>query len=227
MDDALAAVGMLFMLFLVVATTAEQIIEAFRGFLEQLGFRDLKAGISVAEATKLSQEFLPAGGEAMAKVQALLVVAEDYPRRLKEKKDDIERMKTSLANVLGGGPNGGLAEDVGAGLTRLSMEVSAMVQDAERTRVWVLRLLSFAVCIAICQFMQFDALAIVIQSNPEMFGGMLKLHSLGADRTVAPVVWGILATALAASAGSSYWHDQLDRVRSLKSATAALKAAAG
>ena len=58
-EQMIGAVGMLLVLFLVVATVSEQILELFRGVLEQAGIKALKGGVSVADAPKRLAEFLP------------------------------------------------------------------------------------------------------------------------------------------------------------------------
>ena len=58
-DQMIGVVGMLFVLFLVVATVSEQILELFRSVLEQVGIKALKGGVSISNAQKRLAEFLP------------------------------------------------------------------------------------------------------------------------------------------------------------------------
>ena len=225
MEQALAALGMLFMLFLVVATASEQIVETFRGLLQAAGIKILKGGVTVAEATRLSAEFLPAGSLASAKADALLAVARDYPRKLEGKLAQIERAKAGIdAALMAPLPEARLVEQATAAVNALALEVSGIVEKTEQVRVMVLRVLSLVVCLAISLATHFNALDIVAEAYPAFFGTLRP----GAGGNLA--FWqftGVLATALAASAGSSYWHDQLDKVRAVKTAITSIKTAAG
>jgi len=58
-DQMIGVVGMLFVLFLVVATVSEQILELFRSVLEQVGIKALKGGVSIFKSQKRLAEFLP------------------------------------------------------------------------------------------------------------------------------------------------------------------------
>jgi len=58
-DQMIGVVGMLFVLFLVVATVSEQILELFRSVLEQVGIKALKGGVSIFNSQKRLAEFLP------------------------------------------------------------------------------------------------------------------------------------------------------------------------
>lgn len=217
MEEALAAVGMLFMLFLVVATASEQIVEAFRGVLQAFGITKLKGGVTVAEATKLSAEFMPPGSEARAKAEAMLAVAKDYPQALANKKTQIEQavqdITTALATI---GPGAQGIEQATMAVNKLALEVSTIVGKTEQVRMTVLRVLSLAVCIALCWFTSFNALDIVAKAYPK-FG-----VALGSGNWAV----GLLGTAIAASAGSSYWHDMLDKVRAAKTALTSIQTAA-
>ena len=216
MDQALAALGMLFMLFLVVATASEQIVEAFRGVLQSLGITKLKGGVTVAEATKLSAEFMPPGSEARAKAEAMLAVARDYPKALADKQAQIQQAVQDITAALATiGPGAQVMEQATMAVNKLALEVSTVVEKTEQVRMTVMRLISLAVCFALCWFTSFNALAMVAKAYPA-FAGSLNFQ----NSTV-----GLLATAIAASAGSSYWHDQLDKVRAVKTGITAIQAA--
>ena len=217
MENAIAALGMMFMLFLVVATASEQIVEAFRGILQAFGIKILKGGVTVAEATKLSAEFMPPGNEARAKAEAMQAVAQDYPRALESKQAQIEQVveliTTALATIA---PGSTVVEQATMAVNKLALEVSTVVEKTEQVRMTVLRLISLAVCIWLCWATSFNALDIVAKAYPEfgMVPGFGNWHV------------GLLATAIAASAGSSYWHDMLDKVRAAKAAVTSIQTAA-
>jgi hypothetical protein len=225
----LAAVGMVFALFLIVATVAEQILEASRGVLERFGIKLLKSGVSMDDAMKLAGEFLPEDTNnpmakaAMVKVHALQAVAKDYPRKLSEKMTKIDEVEAQLKKAFA--EVGGLTqakEEALSGLNAVSAEVSKLTGETERARIWTLRILSFAVSFAVCWYTGFDALSTAAKMFPTELPMLATLYS----PTELADSWswrGMFATAFAASAGSSYWHDKLDQVRALKSAAAPLK----
>lgn len=218
-DNAIAALGMLFMLFLVVATASEQIIEVFRGVLQSVGINILKGGVTVAEATKLSAEFMPQGSEARAKAEALLAVARDYPKTMENKKEEIQKALKAVTDALATiAPGSQIVEAATAEVNKLALEISVAVEKTEQVRVVTLRVLSLTVCLSICSITNFNALGIVAKSYPQF------------DLSVADTgLWwfiSVFATAIAASAGSSYWHDMLDKVRATKTALTSIQTAA-
>jgi hypothetical protein len=227
--ELLAAVGMVFALFLIVATAAEQVLEGSRGLLERFGVTLLKSGVSMDDAMKLAGEFLPQDTKdpvaqaALVKVHALQAVAKDYPRKLSEKLGKIDEVETQLKTAFAGIDGlTTLKEEAISGLNAVSAEVAKLAGETERARIWTLRIFCGLISFVLCRFVGFDALSIAASSFPDQLP-MLASNYAEAGATGAWTWWGMLATAFAASAGSSYWHDQLDRVRALKGVTASLK----
>jgi hypothetical protein len=218
----LAAVGMVFALFLIVATAAEQILEAMRGVLERFGIKLLKGGVSLDDAMKIAGEFLPQGTDdptakaALVKVHALQAVAKEYPRKLAEAVGRIDAVEADIKTAFAGiDAVAEVREKVLSDLSTVSAEVARLTGETERARVWTLRIFCAAVSFVLCWAVGFDALATAAASFPKQLPALAKFYQT-TEAGSGYTLLGMMATALAASAGSSYWHDQLDRVRALK-----------
>ncbi|MFN0113499.1 MAG: hypothetical protein ACKVPY_02355 [Paracoccaceae bacterium] len=229
LTDLIAVLGMLFALFMIVATVAEQILEALRGLLERVGITLLKGGLTMDEAIKAASEFIPeksddpAKASALAKVAALKALGKEYPKKLKEKIAEIGKIESDLkAAFAGAGGDTDAKETAVATLSEMKAEIAKLTGETERARVWTLRICVAVVSLGICLALTFDAVDIVAMNFPKQFTTLADAYK-DSGPTGFMHLLGMVATALAASAGSNYWHDQLDRVRALKSAGAALK----
>lgn len=259
-DQMIGAVGMLLVLFLVVATVCEQILELFRSFLEQFDIRWLKGGVTVEQAQKLAKEFLPKDGEAAKKVDALFSDGEGLKKKISVKISDIQKIRDQIPAIVGKAAEGTpdpaaakvladaaaaakvLADAAAAKVPADAAEakviadaaaakvvtdaaaakvlsdavaaVNAAIDESEVSRILYLRVLSFLVCFGICWTSSFNAFGMVLVSYPQLLGET----GATAAKATASGIFGYLATAFAAASGSNYWHDQLDRLRALKSA---------
>ncbi|HMS93648.1 MAG TPA: hypothetical protein PKA03_00200 [Tabrizicola sp.] len=214
LDALIGTAAVLFAMFLVVATVAEQILELFRGTVEQLtGITMLKSGITLEQAQKIAVETLPAEGTALAKVNALVAMGEQFPKTLEAKKAEIEALRANIATALGPDLTGTVETQMTSSLTALTAEVKTMVQSTESARVYLLRLLSCIVCIVLCILADFNAFQIAAED-------------LGRDLGVLSTGLGTVLTGFAAASGSSYWHDALDKIRAAKSSIGQMKAVA-
>jgi hypothetical protein len=110
------------------------------------------------------------------------------------------------------------------------MKVEARDKNEEKKRIERLRLVSVLVALLLAYLMQIDAADLLrdlfpadanflyitlIEPDAPLFariGNMLNVQ-------MNPVTAGIILTGLAASAGSSFWHDQLSRLQSVKKGT--------
>lgn len=216
-DELLGTAALLFVLFLVVATVAEQLLELFRGTLEWFGITLLKGGLTLEQAQKVAAEVLPEHGIALAKSNALVALSEQYTSTLAAKKTSIEAMRASVAEALGPDLSGQISTELKTGLTSLATEVRTLVDGSEAKRVYVLRLLSCAVCCGLCYFADFNAFEIAADELGLKAGTMDE----GATDPVMAFdvlkgLAGQLLTGFAASSGSSYWHDALDKIRAAK-----------
>ncbi len=205
MDSLLATLGLLFFMFLVLAAAVEAILEVFRGALERLGITWVKGKVSLDDALTLANEFALSNSDLMCKLQAVKTVAE----QLKEKaRDKIERLENFAKRLQAAGANVNMV--VGE-LNAVAAAVKADLEHSERQRIFVLRVIAAAVGCALLYQTEFYVFHILAQVPATK--GFFDSHPGLQERWITVVVGGF-----AAAAGSSYWHDQLDRIRNLKSA---------
>ncbi len=203
LEDLLGAAAVLFVLFLVVATVAEQILELFRGTLEGFGITLLKGGLSLEQAQKIAAEVLPKESVALAKANAQVALGDEYEKTLGTKKADIEALRSTVSQAIGPQLTDQIDPTTNAALSSMTAEVRTLVAGLEARRVYVLRLLSCAVCCVLCYFAGFNAFEIAAAE-------------LNFDIAVIKGLPGQILTGFAAASGSSYWHDALDKIRAAK-----------
>jgi hypothetical protein len=208
MEKLIATLGLMFFLFLVLAAAVEVILETFRGFLERFGVTWPKGKVSLEEALALAKEFAPDSTELNTKFEAVRTAAAQLSQKSQTKLTALNEVGQQLNQA------GVVPERLAGELNRVAGAVKAEIEKSERARIFILRLMAAGLgCWLAWQtgFYIFDILA----KDPEV-GGMFA--SLAGNDVVNVVVGG-----LAAAAGSSYWHDKLDKVRSLKGAAENLK----
>lgn len=205
METLLAGIATLFALFLVMAAAIETVLEVFRGVLERLGFTVLKGGVSLDDALKISSEFVPPDSAAAVKVAALAGVARQTQKVSQERLDQLEALKNELEKVAGAEPTANVIANVSQTVSAVRTELDA----SERRRIFILRLISVVIGWFLAWSSGFDALHLAANSVADQalqdWAGYTWPHAVG-----------YVVTGVAAASGSSYWHDKLDKVRSLK-----------
>lgn len=205
-NSLLATLGLLFFIFLVLAAAVEGIVELLRGALESCGFTVLKGKYSVDEALKLANEFATGDVALKAKLEALNDVAQQIKTRLANEITSLQALKEDFSRTVN--MNSG---EAAARLNAVAGSIKRALDSNERQRIFILRALSALLGYALVSLSDFQLFALLAQSSAPP-GWLSKLGSLDhvhLDRILA---------GLGAAAGSSYWHDQLDRIRNLKSA---------
>ncbi len=97
-------------------------------------------------------------------------------------------------------------------------------RDEETSRLRILRVMSIAVGLILAYLLQIDVLALLGEAFPGALDGLnltiVTGQTLHAWRSWLPVdkavTVGIILTAFAASAGSAFWHDRLDKLQASK-----------
>lgn len=210
MEPFLTLIGMLFFMFLVLSATVEVVLEVLRGTLERFGLIWAKSKISLDDALALSREFATDETKLSTKIEAVKAVAEQLGDKATEKITVLNQLKDNLGAA-------SINVDVIAGeLNALATSIKTDLNQNERTRVFIMRFLAAIIGCILCwqsQFYIFQILASAPESK-EWFKTLDKLK----DPWINIVVGGF-----AAAAGSSYWHDQLDKIRGLKAAAGTLK----
>lgn len=214
MESFLGQIGTALGILFCVAVATEIIIEVVRGGIAQISgtffqkpffasHRDLK------EAITSVQDLFPEDNK-----DALLMLArlEDAHQKAKiihsEKASQIEELIKKI------GENES-AVDIKKKVHAKLSEIASSVSVSEKQRSVYIKGLAGLAGIALCYVANVDAFAVlefVVDDHEET--------------KVVATPWGMVATGLAAAGGSTFWHDQIERVRLLKSATAMLNPSA-
>ncbi len=210
MESLIGLLGMLFFMFLVLAAAVEVILEVFRGLLEQFGFTWSKSNISLEDALKLSSEFSMGNVDLNTRIEAVKSAADQIDKKAQDITTSLkainERLKLSSSTK----------EELAAELNSVAYSVKSQLDKIERQRIFILRCIAAIIgCFLAwqCKFYVFQMLA----QSKDLANWLAALQGL------QPEWINILVGGLAAAAGSSYWHDQLDKVRNIKSVTQELK----
>jgi len=114
-----------------------------------------------------------------------------------------------------------------ATLAKIVLERSDQQRDEESSRLRWLRAISVVVGMILAYLLQIDAAVLLDAAVPGVAGTINGVFSLSGEQLRALLQWdwlppdraitaGIVLTGMAASAGSAFWHDQLDRLQSAK-----------
>lgn len=207
MENLIALLGLLFFMFLVLAASVEVILEVLRGTLEFFGVKSIKGKISVEDALKLSAEFAPNNIDLNTKIQAVKSAASQIKSTAEAKLSELKTLADKLQALTKDSDTSELAGELNA----IAAAVKASIDASEGRRIFILRLIAAIIgCILVynADFYVFRMLA----TAPEAKDYLSSLKGLQAE-------WiNIAVGGFAAAAGSSYWHDKLDKIRNLKAA---------
>lgn len=208
----LGTLGVYFAIVLVLAVSVESLLDLvkLRGWL--------RSRISPEQAMKSVAQWIPAdaAGEgsiinkAVAQRIAIANFVTEFQGKEKEITEQIEKVTNMADQTL---KAMGLKESLGDAEKQLVAALDAVNKKylaTEQRRIGLLRVISAVIGIVIALALQintFDYLSPLIPSAAQEYLAS-PLARLG----------GMALTGLAASAGSSFWHDRLDQVRALKEA---------
>jgi hypothetical protein len=198
----LGILGAYFAILLVLSVSVETLLEPFTWF------RGLRKQASPDDVLRSVQEWLPEGSEEAVKVVAIQTFAsqtrtdmEDIDKTVRALRDDAVKALTEL----------GLQEQVNTVQKDIALKLATLRQkhaSTEKSRITALRVISAFLGIAIAWVMQINTF--------EILGVLFPDDVIASLETPLGQIGGVIATGLAASAGSSFWHDMLGRVRNLK-----------
>ena len=212
MEKLIALLGLLFFMFLVLAASVEVILEIFRGSLEIVGLKWAKGKTSLDDALKLATEFAPNNQELNTKLQAVKSAASQIAATAASNITSFNTIGAKLQALVPNQDTSAIAAEINA----IASAVKTEIEASEGRRIFILRFIAAVIgCILVynADFYVFRMLA----TAPEAKDYLAALKGLQAE-------WiNIAVGGLAAAAGSSYWHDQLDKVRNLKAVVAETK----
>jgi len=199
----LGILGAYFAVLLVLAVAVEAILDPFKLF------KGLRKKVSPEDYMKDVKEWLPANSKGKASASAIANFVEEYDagvKDLEERVKEISAVAKETATALDADATGAqqkLAVYMAAIRSKYALD--------ERKRITILRVVSAIIGVVLAFLLKIDTFDLLIDLFPT--DAQTLLSSAEAN------FGGMLLTGLAASAGSSFWHDQLGKVRALKEGT--------
>ena len=198
----LGILGAYFAVLLVMAVSVETILEPFTALPW------LRKNQNPDDILNDVKEWLPAGSGFVAKAVVLQNLTSDVKNKEKQLLKIVEDVKTILEQT-------SMALDPDNKLIQKQRKIALMFAALRRqydidehNRIIILRIISAALGVL---------LAIVLKVNTfEILGTLFPPDVQKALTQDGAQIGGMVITGLAASAGSSFWHDMLGRVRNLK-----------
>lgn len=201
MEEFIRQAGTLIAVFFLVSLAVETILESLRGLLAMFGIEVLKSKKTLDEAMDEVAEFLPADQKDIARFEALVTIVETSTERVKDAGDRIAAMRRDLAAAVDPAGKLKVVDREKEWLAAVSAPIRKVMEAKESNRIFALRIISAVLGVGVAVFAKMDVIAMV-----------------GGTGGGAASYLGYVIAGLAAAGGSSFWHDQLDRVRSLKQA---------
>ena len=198
----LGVLGAYFAILLVLSVSVETILEPFSLF------KGLQKQVNPDDVVKSVQEWLPEGSGEAAKVVDIQTIADKTRTNMEELDRAAKETAATAVETL---KQLGLEEQVDTAKKEIAIKLAVLRERyaaSAKQRITLLRTLSAVIGIAI---------AFALQINT--FDILGSFFSTDVARTLSsPVgqIGGVIITGLAASAGSSFWHDMLGRVRNIK-----------
>jgi len=198
----LGVLGAYFAILLVLSVSVETIIEPFTFF------KGLQKQANPDDVVKAVKEWLPEGSGEAAKVVAI----QSYAEKARVNMADLDRVAKAQATAAEETLKQlGLEEQVDTVKKEIAIKLATLREKyaaSQRQRITILRSLSAIIGIIIAFALQIDSFNIL--------GSFFSANVLASLDTQWGHIGGMIITGLAASAGSSFWHDMLGRVRNIK-----------
>ncbi|HEY5728576.1 MAG TPA: hypothetical protein VIS72_00900 [Anaerolineales bacterium] len=198
----LGVLGAYFAILLVLSVSVETILEPFSFF------KGLQKPANPDDVVKAVQEWLPEGSGEAAKVVAIETFAAKTRLKMDELEKTAEEQAAKAEETL---KKLGLGEQVDIEKKKIAIKLAALREKyaaSQKQRITILRTLSAVIGIAIAFALQINTF--------DILGSFFSADVARTLNSQAGQIGGIIITGLAASAGSSFWHDMLGRVRNIK-----------
>lgn len=198
----LAVLGAYFAILLVLSVSVEAIIESFSFF------KGLQKPVNPDDVLNAVEEWLPEGSGEAAKVVAIQTYAAKTGTNLAALDKTARELAAGAAEAL---KQLGLEKEVNLAEKEVAIKLTTLRERYvanQKRRITLLRTLSAVVGIILAFLLDINTFHI--------------LGSLFSDKIAATLdtplgnYGGMALTGLAASAGSSFWHDMIGRARNIK-----------
>jgi len=202
LSEVLGVLGAYFAILLVLSVSVETLLEPF-SFL-----KFLRKQASPDEVLKSVKEWLPEGSEDSAKAIAIQTFTEQANINVQKLDQKVYELRTAAERVLSKMDE---SETLSAIHTELALRLATLrdqYTNTQRKRITWLRTLSAVIGIIIAFLLQINTFTIL--------GSLFSADTMRSLATPIGQYGGMIITGVAASAGSSFWHDMLGRVRNIK-----------
>lgn len=200
----LGVLGAYFAILLVLSVSVETILEPVTFF------KGLQKQVNPDDVVKSVEEWLPEGSGEAAKVVAIQTYAEKASIDMAELNRTAKQVAASAVETL---KELGLDKQVNTTKKEIAIKLAVLRERyaaSVKQRITLLRTLSAVIGIAIAFALQINTF--------DILGSFFSANVAATLNSPVGQVGGIIVTGLAASAGSSFWHDMLGRVRNIKEA---------
>ena len=198
----IGVLGAYFAILLVLSVSVETILEPFTFF------KGLQKKTNPDDVLKDVREWLPEVSDEAAKVVAIQAYADKTKIDMTELDSNAKEVTDKAIQTL---KDMGLDSQVNAVQKQIAVKFSALRDKyaaSQKQRITILRTLSAAVGIVIAFSLQINTFQIL--------GDLFSPDMQSALSTPIGQFGGMFLTGLAASAGSSFWHDMIGRARNIK-----------
>lgn len=200
----LGVLGAYFAILLVLSVSVETILETFT-FIKVL-----QKQANPDDVVKAVQEWLPEGSGEAAKVVAIQTYAEKAKLDMAELDRTAKEVAIKATETL---KQLGFDEQVNIAQKEIAIKLSTLRERyaaTQKQRITILRTLSAVIGIIIAFALQINTF--------DILGSFFSANVMRSLDSQVGQIGGVIITGLAASAGSSFWHDMLGRVRNIKEA---------
>lgn len=200
----LGVLGAYFAILLVLSVSVETILEPFTFF------KGLQKQVNPDDVVKSVEEWLPEGSGEAAKVVAIQTYAEKASIDMAELNRTAKQVAASAVETL---KELGLDKQVNTTKKEIAIKLAVLRERyaaSVKQRITILRTLSAVIGIAIAFALQINTF--------DILGSFFSANVAATLNSPVGQIGGVIVTGLAASAGSSFWHDMLGRVRNIKEA---------
>jgi len=194
--------GAYFAILFVLSVSVETILEPF-SFLKVL-----QKKASPDDVLKAVQEWLPEGSSEAAKAVAIETYAEKTKLDIEELNRTAKEVSAKAVQTLA---DMGFESQVNNAQKEIAIKFSTLKEkyaSSQKQRITILRTLSAIVGVVIAYSLHIDSF--------EILSGLFSPDIQGQLSSSAGQLGGVILTGLAASAGSSFWHDMIGRARNIK-----------
>ena len=200
----LGVLGAYFAILLVLSVSVETILESFT-FI-----KGLQKQADPDDVVKAVQEWLPEGSGEAAKVVAIQTYAEKAKLDMAELDRTAKEVAIKATETL---KQLGFEGQVNLAQKEIAIKLSTLRERyaaTQKQRITILRTLSAVIGIIIAFALQINTF--------DILGSFFSADVMRSLDSQVGQIGGVIITGLAASAGSSFWHDMLGRVRNIKEA---------